>query len=678
MQNMARQQRCRQSQISSNEQSRSSTTQYTIKINNAIYNMPWFDIYDHDVKDEAEGTDFLEMEAARNLTTHSARSKINNVLCHFGADKPKTNSPEWIVMKLHEFTITLEFAGELTGNAMCNVALPVDANTIRNYDLKSKDFYLPGYQVNDNSTLLPAFLDVIEDAYLTYVTNEKKTYESNGEGEFMARTDFAGQIKPVLGEIVKFCVKFWFLHPWFDRKEAYESATDYLKKNFKKKNDCQRLIGNILADRKGDILLQSVLGLDTVELEGKKVFAENESAQHMITKFLQHHGRKVPKDTPDVLEKLKEFVADLEHEDDKAKFAKFQDMVPRETEVYKDKKRRYTQKIENEQRKKMEKETAASIALEKKQKLLNDLNKNEATTVVDPAIAAAEEELEDERMDDAEIVTTDVHAEFKMPYLSFDIVEQERFEASGRRADKKQAGALNKPIGKTILALAGKKVTIKYTKPGSFWKMSINARVQNVVAAMNVFSLEQPEIIDSCNTANNNKITKKNGRVILSLMMHVSIVNEKDLQGIGLPASFYEPNFLRDLANTKQLWLPPLMAGNLITLQALYELICLDEEINGYNSKDRADMLITEVSKKTAMPAEKGNQVVQIIQLIRKINDELESDNVGAAPLPIDPFDTKSDISHQAEMHDAAQKATKEATKTAAKEALNNAATGGQ
>jgi hypothetical protein len=127
-------------------------------------------------------------------------------------------------------------------------------------------------------------------------------------------------------------------------------------------------------------------------------------------------------------------------------------------------------------------------------------------------------------------------------------------------------------------------------------------------------------------------------------MLHASVKEEKELPLLGVHPNYCERNFLVDIKNTMCLWMPSLLKGNLRThLHGFYELVCHPDTIGGYNAKERTDLLSNAISNnRNSMPTEKAKQVMEIVNVLQRIDAEIESGHIGNQPLATDPFDTKS------------------------------------
>jgi hypothetical protein len=188
----------------------------------------------------------------------------------------------------------------------------------------------------------------------------------------MERTPYE-KLKPILGDAMCYCIRYWLLHPWLSRKDAYDQSLVYLKVHYKNRGDQRKILEPILHQRKETILLAQVLALKTIpsgDSEGYEMFEENESAQLILTKFLKHRNYKLNKEHLDVLFDMYLYIETLPTGDEKNQFNKFKNIVPWETEEYKEKKRKQEDKKEKAERKKKEAEFRETQRQEKKQRLL--------------------------------------------------------------------------------------------------------------------------------------------------------------------------------------------------------------------------------------------------------------------------------------------------------------------
>jgi hypothetical protein len=654
-----------------NQQTNKANQHLSFKMSN------WFaSIHSDAVALEDDGTDFLKTEklAPTKLGSHAVKVKVNNVTGHFGGPKPKKKTKEYKAMIVQELTNMVDFAAILTGNDVHVAALPIDVSTVRNYNLIDKGYVLPPYQSNDQSTLMYSFIVTVEEAYKDFCAKDKQDFVNSGglPGGYMEKTEFATVLKPKLAEIIRYCIKFWYLHPWLSRMDAYEQAIAHMGKHVEKKTDCKKLIDDVLNERKDVLMKQEVLNLKTIvstEDAAYQMFEDNESAQLVMTKFLKHHQFKLDKNSLDVLEDMHRYLEGLEAAE-KTEFEMFRTILPRETAVYKDKKRKAEEEAQKKERQKQEKEARESLQLEKKQKLLEENAKKTAeaeeaakkaaaekaaasTTTgtsggtAAAAAAAAAKDVVAEEVDDVVPDASDKYAEYKYRIGSHVIIDQ-MFPrgTTGRNQTKIQNQMANASIQKTITALNGKTVVVQYTKPGEYWVKAIGTRIGNVATAVSTFNEKHPAMVEASIASFNSKSTLSAdcSRVILAIMLHASAQDDKEIKQLGCHANFYEKNFIADLKNTKALWLPTLHAGSLIHLYGLYQLVCAEETMSGKTSAERTTLIEQVINDKGMMAPEKAKQVVEIMHILRVVDDEIVEEKFGLLAGATDPFDTKSHL----------------------------------
>jgi hypothetical protein len=171
------------------------------------------------VADEDPGDGFLNMDLTGiRYNTHAIKNAVNNVLMHFGGDKPKQRTKEHLQMQINEYLNMIPFAARLTKNEEHDTACPVDVETIRGYDLKGKDYELPPYHVGTNrgNTLHATFIGLCEQAYSTYQEQSEKQFndECGPSGTYMKTTNWKSKLEPPLAEITRYLIKFWHCHPF--------------------------------------------------------------------------------------------------------------------------------------------------------------------------------------------------------------------------------------------------------------------------------------------------------------------------------------------------------------------------------------------------------------------------------------------------------------------------------
>ena len=222
----------------------------------------WYDYLGKTDEPEPVGNGFLKLAnlSDSTLKSHAVRARVGNVLSHHGGAQPKKGSDQYRLMKISEFFGVLNFAAALTGNDIACVALPMDVATVRAYSLREKNFKLPPFTVTDSSSLVSTFITHVGEAYDRYLAQDKTMHNDHtpGADEFYTTpTDFNKTLRPLLGDCIRYCGKYWYLHPWLSRSQAYKAAHDHFKANFKKKGDAVKLIDAILQERKDALLLQA-------------------------------------------------------------------------------------------------------------------------------------------------------------------------------------------------------------------------------------------------------------------------------------------------------------------------------------------------------------------------------------------------------------------------------------
>jgi hypothetical protein len=166
--------------------------------------------------------------------------------------------------------------------------------------------------------------------------------------------------------------------------------------------------------------------------------------------------------------------------------------------------------------------------------------------------------------------------------------------------------------------------------------------------AIGAFGEDKDEPVEAC-CANitANRIGKQSGCILLSILLHNRHACEKamDLETIGVHESYCEKNFIQDLYNKKKFWLPTVFEGCVIQLHALHVLVYNPDSILGLSAKAHMEKFCAAMKKQIVIPPLKGEQIVEIVHLLKWINDEIESDNIGASgKVAIDPFNTELNI----------------------------------
>lgn len=627
---------------------------------------PWYEKFLTDpdpTAGEDEGLDFLNKKELKTggKFTKAQLVRLNNTLGYYGGDKPKQSDKKAVKQAaLDQFRNDLDFMCVLTDNSMAAVALPVDVSTVRNYNLVEKGFQLPPMQTNDTSILLNAFLKIVGENYKVFLAYDEKEFDeavgniSVVAGRYMKKTNYE-TLKAAFGNIIRYNIKYWYLHPWLSREEAHTKAMEHLDANYTKKADLVKIIKDLLKERKTEILKNQVLGLETIPKEGSStgevVFKENETAQFVVMNFLKSRNVKVDKNMPDVLECMQPYIDALTGPDKETFRNKFQNIVPLPTAVYLEKKRKRDEKEETLQRKKSEKEAWQKIQLERKQKIIEENANNNSDTATstgaDEATGVPRSNTTADKPEAFEVDPNDIFAEFKLKIGDHVTVAQ--VESTGRRtSNTAKAAGMNAGIKKTILGFTGRQsVKVQYTFPGRVWKKDIGMRLLSVTNAFRTFWEVAPDVTAACSEGCNGKVTKGVSRVVLSVMMHRS--SKGFIRKVGVHGNFYETNFIRDVRNTKAMWLPAPLNGDLANLHGFYQLLCGKEDICGLSTHDRSLALDSHIEDTNVIPSVKCKMLQEIIIILQALDEEIESGDYGTKEGCLDPFDTKSLLAEIAE-----------------------------
>ena len=653
------------------------------------------------VPDDAEGTDFLNTDFSSVKNTHEIKDAVNNVIGHHGGEKPKQRTAEYRAMLRNEMLNILVMAARLTKNSEQAVACCVDIATIRNYDLKGKDYELPPYHVGEGraNTLHAEFINMVGEQYHKYLQMAEDDFEKhNNVGAFMTATSWKKTLEPLLAEITRFCIKFWHLHPHYNRLEALNAALDTFESDFQRKGDCKRIIDYLISQRKLKALKEEVLALEmeTVDQDGSpsKVFKENDTAQTVITQFLtQIRFKWNRKETLDALCPLQDYIQNLEEGDgDKDLFSKFEEMVPRKTAAYmerfkkkqkqeeaKEKKRQAHEaklaemeaakrqkieerkkELENEELERQKKEEERKKeAEEKKEGEPTDPNAEDEDDFNEKDKTVKETEKEKEAKENAarkkkalqELEGDDEFAELKLTAAYYEVFEQSTVtrKAKSARQEAHQSGLR---ISKHLLNLTDdlQQVVVAYIKPGSAWQKGIMQRLSNCISAVNLFGVEEPDIVQgifpSNETEDDTQVSwAKGGRVVLAIMMHQHAKKDEDIKRMYLHPGLLESIFLGDLADTTELWLPNLFESCINTLACLHDLICSTQQVGGESRKGRVSLFYEFLKDKNQIPVGKGQQVEEITSLFRVIADHFDlGKKEETRDIEFDPFDVQNMI----------------------------------
>ena len=609
-----------------------------------------------ELQTEAEGEDFLNLEVGSLNFTHHIKSVITNVTGHHGATKPKQRTDAYRKMKICELLNIITFAAKLTKNDEVAAACPIAVETIRNYDLKAKNYELPPYHVGEtrSNTLHVQFVNAVGKAYEKYCTHAESEVERHKLGKYMESTDWKLTLEPILAEITRFCIKFWHLHPHYNRKSAVEAALEHLESNYQKKGDTKKMIDVLLADARLQGTRDDLLALETEEVtydgQVKTVFKENNSAQTIITQFLCLKKFKWDKkNTLDMIQALQEYMNQISNVE-KHQLRKFAGMVPKMTATYLEKVSKVEKAKEAKERKRIameeraaKQEEAKRQKIEEKQKLIEEMQREK--DVEETKDGEDEEDFNTETMaklkDDK-----DEFAEYRLPSVSHYIEDKKGGRA--RRAGSKLEVGANDGITKRLVKLHLKEGTldVAYTKPGGRWKADVARRLGALMAALNAFALEEPSLVNHyIMTATQEcgyeySVSKKAARFLLAICMHVTTKKEDELAKLTVHPSVTEDVLVQDFHNTIDMWCHGLYTNCLQNLDCLYDL-CQSNSAG----EDPKELFCEFVGSKFMVDKEYGVQVIQILDLVNVVQQYFDLGKVqDGETIPIDPFNTVSDV----------------------------------
>jgi hypothetical protein len=613
-----------------------------------------------DLEDEVSGQEFLNATPLddTHFTSDPVKAQVNNVTACLGSKMVKDKKSEAARERILDgWTEMIPWCVAMTGLSEAACALPVDVDTIRSYRLENKDWKLPPYKITDNGVLMKHHIDIVGANYQRYCDLTKKEFKlQNPNGKYLPKTSF-DVIKPLIGDICRYCIKYWHLHPWLSRENAYVNSIEHLRREYKWNNNLKNIIDALLATRTDAIVKKQLFALKTEEkpgtTTGELVFVENEDAALIISKFLKAEKWKLNKAHLDPVMDLKDCIEGITDATEKAEWkAKFDNVVPKETAAYLDKVNK-AKEAEVRAQKKAEAKAAKESELQaKKRKALEEsivaapagtrrASATSTATTVNAAASRAAAEL-----------SADPFWEYKLKINTWEIEPQGAGTAKSvrqakRQAKELQAAGIQKRIISVIATRDGKgTVNVRYVQPGSEWCTVFSWRFNNVAHAINIFGASSAgqKIVDACiDNKESVTITKFAARVVLATMMHTQLSAEKDYPDVGLHATFNESTFMADLKNTKKLWCSSCMVGNIINVHGLYRLACTNEDMAGTVKDARIKLLLEFVEEKES--AEKAKQLQEIISILQNISAEIDGDDdYGGKPIPIDPFDTQSQI----------------------------------
>ena len=613
-----------------------------------------------DIADENEGLDFLKQNKLNESSTFTKAqlARLNNTCGYYGGDKPsKKDKKGKIKADLDQFMNDLDFMVVLTSNSMEAVALPIDVSTIRNYDLVAKGFHLPPLQTNDTSILINSFLNVVGDNYQVFLNYDEKEFNNaiksaKTMGRYMKKTNYE-VLRPAFGNIIRYFVKYWYLHPWLSRKQAYSKAMEHLDKNYKKKGDLVSLIKVILKDRKESILNNQALNLKTIpragSINGELIFMENETAQFILTNFLKAKNVKIPKDIPDVLEVMKPYIDTMKEPEKTTYHDKFDKIQPLQTVLYLEKKRKRDEKAAAAEKKQKEAEAVQVMLQEKKQKIIDDALHSDVTARRDNTSSEKDKNNEEEDKDeDYTVDPKDKFAEYKLPIRKCEFVAQP--EVKGRRnsaaAVRSLAVGNSAPIKKCIVCMHGSGVKVAYVFPGKLWKKDIGGRLFVITSAFKQLWFVDQDLTKNCSKGvSNGQLTPEVARVLLAIMVHKEAAEK--YEQVGLPEHFFEKNFFQDVKNTKEVWLPEPLAGDMKNVHGFYQLACEEDKIATMTKESRLEALESHVKDPGVMSTYNCKMLEEMITVLQNLDAELKAMEFGTAEHIVDPFHTKSRLASE-------------------------------
>jgi hypothetical protein len=668
--------------------------------------------------EEEDGDDFLKLQVPKSFTKQ-AKTSISSVVAYHGKKKLSPKNPGYGAEQRRILEYMIPFASALTGNGdrWWNVACCIDAETVRNYDLRQKDYTLPPCQVGfkDTSTLQSSMVKAAKDGYKFWLDIERKEYEKvHGVGSFAGASDFDSQLQPLLGEITRFHIKYWYIHPNLSRKQAYLDGKALLESKFKKKGDCKRIIDQLLLEKKVEGYTKDLMSLEMEDApddyenkpHGAKVFAENESAQVVLASFIKVYGIELPKDgILDYLIPLQAWINNGATDEEKNKFGKFVNMVPKQTAAYLKRKADFEEKEATKARKKRKAEERKLKAEEKKkQKLesfkekLGEAANDENLEVDDTPTEAAEVNnpratakrvfvsgfdgslrgnvingtnagqragtsgaiLTPEEIDD--IFKNDPYAEYKLKIKSFEIVDA---LPNGKRRSVRKLPSTCAPrrdspedhsgINKTIVSITTDgMVTVTYTVPGTVWTAGVKARLSTVIHSVNIMEMLLPPFVTHAlpPAGHDGRIDEVIAKVVMAVFMHAMAQNARQLKAMRLHDSFHGPTLVEDLTNTLELWYPPLLRGNWVQLYIFRGLMNSKAEAAGQSLHERRVQMSTLINSGENFTSEQAKTIFEIVQLLEVVDFLYDNPDkqIRGRDYPFDPFFTKSEVYQNMEL----------------------------
>jgi hypothetical protein len=507
---------------------------------------------------------------------------------------------------------------------------------------------LPPYHIGytRTNTLHALFINTVGESYAAFKEAMKKEYEHESGGResgfvtaYMGTTRWEGKLDQLLGEITRYYIKYWHLHPHLDRKSAVVEATEYLQKHFEKKGDTKRLIDEMLQEKRMDALEGDLLALKTEEAvyEGKtvKVFVDNEDAQNTVTNFLiEKKAKWDKKNTLDIITAFHQYVNTL-GTIQKIKFRPLSGIVPKQTNAYLDKLNKLAQKEEERQERNRKKEAKAAEAQAKKRQRVEEAKKSLEEKNTESSLISHDNTGtggDKQGLDDAAkrkiLQTLDGdNPEYRLPINKYQMVNNNNTLSAARRRRAPRDNEMNQAVGitKIITGITEEgTVDVNYTVPGYLWEKAISVRISNVVTSVMLFANQERAMVQQALPNHTRTVSSKSARVMAAIMMHHVAKSDDDLNKMKLHDNFDMKTFQVDLQNTASAWLPLIFTDQLHILECYYDLLISPKTIGGLNSASRFHAFDSFLSSKQDTIKQTGTQVSEITELLYAIVEQLD------------------------------------------------------
>jgi hypothetical protein len=199
-------------------------------------------------------------------------------------------------------------------------------------------------------------------------------------------------------------------------------------------------------------------------------------------------------------------------------------------------------------------------------------------------------------------------------------------------------GGQERPLKKVVGDMGDQCVSVCYYVPGSEWTNRIRYRLIYMMMATNALYHEYPEAWEKCMEGCSNVIKSETGRLLLATMIHEA--NENNPGDAGLHKNYDEDNFLQDVMETIELWMPKAIQYNIPSLCGFYKWTACNEMIGKMSQKDRVAALREIVTDSKLLGEEKGKMVLQIVNILNRNEDMIRKGKLGQTKNPCDPFQT--------------------------------------